>query len=382
MRILLVSDGHLKKELGASKVVIELAEELERLGWRCQLSSLPDLVASHPGEGDARHTALRTFLRQHAAEYDVVDYGHSHLPYPRTEFSPSTLFVARSVLLAYHFVHIKVPVYKTLKARVYDLLYGVRDRARYRDYLRRTDRTLAEADLINVSNDDDSRALVRNGLPPEKIVILPYGLSREMRRAFDHVSGASPGTPTVAFVGTFDSRKGATDLPQIVRQVLEAVPNVRFRFFGTFKSEVDVLARFPRSSRERIGVVPGYSPLELPQMLAECSVGIFPSYVEGFGFGVLEMLAAGLPVIAYDAPGPPMMLRPEYLVKPGDATALARKVVELLASPSTLTAARSWAKERSQQFLWSEIARRTSDVYWERWEQKQRTLTARGSAAK
>ena len=94
-------------------------------------------------------------------------------------------------------------------------------------------------------------------------------------------------------------------------------------------------------------------------------MGIFPSRIEGFGFGVLEMLAAALPVVAYDAPGPPMMLSPYYLVQPGDTVGISRKVVEILSNPSHLQSARQWAKMRSADFPWKRAAQMTSDAYIE-----------------
>jgi glycosyltransferase involved in cell wall biosynthesis len=371
MRILLVSDAHLSRELGASKVVIELAEELERLGWTCRLSSLPELTGTGSIEGDNRARALRAHLQAHAADYDVVDFGYGQLPFPRGDFAPTILLVARSVLLHHHFDNIKIPIDPTWKARVHKLVFGHRERLQHRMYLKSTDRTLAEADLVNVSNDDDETLLVRRGVPKSKIVVLPYGLTTDRQRIFSESSAGLPERPTVAFVGTFDSRKGATDFPKIIKRIVAGVPEARFRLLGTYKSDQEVLTRFPASLRDRIEVVPKYVSAELPRLLESCSVGIFPSYVEGFGFGVLEMLAAGLPVIAYNAPGPPMMLPAKYLVDIGDAAAMSGKVIELLKSRTELLAAREWSKARSRQFLWSDIARRTSEVYRARWQERQ-----------
>ena len=38
-----------------------------------------------------------------------------------------------------------------------------------------------------------------------------------------------------------------------------------------------------------------YQPDALPQLLSDCTVAAFPSYVEGFGLAVVEQLAAGIP---------------------------------------------------------------------------------------
>ena len=77
------------------------------------------------------------------------------------------------------------------------------------------------------------------------------------------------------------------------------------------------------------------------------------------------MLAASLPVLAYDAPGPPMMLPGQFLVPRGAARELASKVVALLTNPDQLSAARTWARRRSRDFTCESAARTTSDVYSE-----------------
>ena len=77
-------------------------------------------------------------------------------------------------------------------------------------------------------------------------------------------------------------------------------------------------------------LVPQFAPDDLPRLLADCTVGAFPSYVEGFGLAVIEQLAAGLPTVAYDAPGPSEILRdalPELLISPGDISSFSEAVV-------------------------------------------------------
>ena len=75
------------------------------------------------------------------------------------------------------------------------------------------------------------------------------------------------------------------------------------------------------------------------------------------------MLASSVPVIAYDSPGPPMMLSSEYLVPRGDINGMASKVAGLLEDLTKLQSARSWAKEQSQRFDWVGVARTTDAKY-------------------
>ncbi|OLP18789.1 hypothetical protein BST81_08600 [Leptolyngbya sp. 'hensonii'] len=378
MKILFCIATPKTRELGAPKILLELAEEMEPLGWHCDILCPLDFVSDRYDAIQVfwnYHLLLRDYLQQHAADYDVVEYDHGFLPFPRSDFPSQTLFVTRAVLLAHHFDRIKIPSARSWKSRLRSWLTLGRDDRQRRLTLERAPRTVAEADLVNVANQDDRAELIRQGIPAEKIVVIPYGMSQSSRPQFDAIPELPPAEPVVAFVGTFDDRKGAADFPAIVAAIAAQVPAVRFRLLGTARSADRVLAHFPQRLRPQIEVVPTYAAADLPQLLTGCAVGIFPSYLESFGFGVLEMLAAAIPVIAYDAPGPPMMLPPEYLVPPGETTALAAKVIHLLHHPQELTTARRLARQRSRQFCWPEIAQQTSQLYQAFWQKRQVPLS-------
>ena len=367
MKILFCTPAPLTKSLGAAKVVVELAEEMRELGWDCDLVCPPDIAG--PGDPTPQQSFaanLYPYLKANSGKYDVVDYDHEYLPFARAEFSPTTLFVARSVLLAQHLDQIAIPVGRNLRSRVGHFFKA---RARQQERCVRIDKAqsiVEKADLVNVSNDHDKAELIRRGLLKEKIVVLPYGISRARRSLFDQVSSKTPPEPVVGFVGTFDYRKGASEFPKIVALVAAAVPKVMFKLFGTkgmFQTEAEIRAHFPLRLQAHLQIMQTYQPEDLPELLSSCSLGIFPSYIEGMPFGVLEMLAASLPVIAYASPGAPMMLPDNLLVPIGSAEALARKVIALLKDEDNLTKARILAKERSQEFTWTVAAYQTDTVY-------------------
>lgn len=374
-KILFCSPGPLVKHLGAPKVIVELVEEMRTLGWMCdavgpnEIRSAQEPPISHADGRRFLHRYsldLRRYLSQHAGEYDVVDYDHVYLPYPRQEFDSKPLFVARSVLLAHHLETIPIPQPRSIRKWIGRVVKGQMRRSARQEMVQAATRTIEQADLVNVSNAEDKAELIRRGIAGDKIVVLPFGLSDARRTLFDRVSSDVPAQLMVAFVGTFDYRKGAREFPTLVRSVVAAVPEARFRLLGTqgmFKTEQEILRHFPSQLRSRIEVLPRFAPEELPDLLAACSLGVFPSHMEGFPFGVLEMLAASLPVIAYDAPGPPMMLPAPYLVPRGDVDAMSEKVVALLRDERKLRDARQWAKQQAEPFRWKMVARETSEAY-------------------
>ncbi len=369
-KILFCSHVQKSKELGGSKVVVELAEAMHEIGWDCQVICPADIAAPEDSSPLAHFPSnLRQHLRCHAEEYDVVDYDHAHLPYPRSEFSSGTLMVARSVILAHHLAAIRIPQPSGIRTAIGRIIRGhARDQWKQKA-IERAQTTVEHADLVNVSNDADKAELMRHGIDAFKIAVIPYGISSVRRPMFNEISSKPPVAPVVAFVGTFDYRKGAKEFPDIVSSIAASVPGVRFKLMGTkglFQTEEKVRSHFSRHVQQQIEVIPTYQSDDLPQMLSCCSIGIFPSHMEGFGFGVLEMLAASVPVIAYDAPGPPMMLPSNYLVPRGHAAALADKTISLLQDQTALENARVWAKQQSQTFAWDLIAQQTSDLYAKR----------------
>jgi glycosyltransferase involved in cell wall biosynthesis len=369
MKLLLVSQNPLTTSRGAPKVLIELADALRAQGSVCDLISPAELSLPPLADNNDRMRfveRLADHLEQVASEYDVVDYDAMYLPADRRRFSPTTLMVARSVLLPHHSERIKVPTHTTLRSRLSALLRGRKRAKEWRQMMEMATGTIAQADLVNVSNAMDRDELVRCGVPAEKIVVLPFGLSTSRRAAFEAVTSSPSSPPIVAFVGTFDYRKGACDFGDIFAGIKSAVPDARLRLLGTaglMQTAEQVLSFFPKHLRHDVEVHPFFDPQKLPHMLADVSVGVFPSYIEGFGFGVLEMLAAGLPVIAYDAPGPPEMLPPKWLVPRGDTANMAARVTECLRNSTSLNAARQEARQLSLPFSWENIAQQTIASY-------------------
>jgi glycosyltransferase involved in cell wall biosynthesis len=353
LRMLFCSPVPVDLRLGAAKVYVEVAAAVRQLG--CETTVV----------GPDETGPLRDYLRAHAAQYDVVEYEHNRLPFPRSDFPARTLFVARSVLLTHHHLDLPIPLRPGLRARVGHWLFGRSRRRRVERFAAAATTTCREADLVNVPNPDDVVALAAHGVPSENVLVLPFGLTADRRAALARAAAAPP-TPTIAFVGTFDPRKGMRDFPQIVGQVCNAIPAARFKLIGTrgmLHTADEVMAVFPHRFRPRIEVIPAFDPADLPGLLAGCAVGVFPSAIEGFPFSVLEMLAAGLPVVAYRVPGPPVMLPDDYLASRGDTATVADKLIALLGDPARLTAARAWAMARAADFRWEDIARRTLDRY-------------------
>jgi len=75
---------------------------------------------------------------------------------------------------------------------------------------------------------------------------------------------------------------------------------------------------------------------DIPDLLNAVDLGILSSQYEGCPNGILECMAAGLPIVGSDIPGIREALGPKgysCLAPPGDAEALADRILELLTKP-------------------------------------------------
>lgn len=376
MRALFCCPNELKRELGGPKILIELIEELQLLGWDCTLLGKAETLekaAKFGLETTDYSQALKKVLQTSASNYDVVEFEHLYLPYDRAEFPQKTLFVTRASLLAHHYLKIQLPRFHTLKDWLdfrQRLFLGKRH---FKALVQIAQITIQNADLANVANTKDQEELIENGIPEIKTAVIPYGMSRSHRTLFKvDRTKPLPEKPIIAFIGTFDVRKGAADLPQIMREIWKTKPEARFKLLGLagqFQKEDEIRARLPRKKSSQVMIKMKYRASELPSLLEDCSLGIFPSYIESFGFGVLEMLAASLPVVAYNSPGPPVMLPKEWLVEQGNKKAMAQKVIDFL--NQQLPPLQQKAYQLSEPFSWENIAKETAAVYQKHWELKQ-----------
>jgi phosphatidylinositol alpha-mannosyltransferase len=100
--------------------------------------------------------------------------------------------------------------------------------------------------------------------------------------------------------------------------------------------------------------IPAPDRMQLLQLLSEATLAVSPAlYGESFGIVLVEALASGTPVVATSNPGYSSILTGEgtdLLVPPGDAYALAQKIVELLGNEKNRGAYGDWGREHAQQF--------------------------------
>jgi glycosyltransferase involved in cell wall biosynthesis len=361
----MVSHVPLIRELGAGRVQLELAEEMRALGHDVQTFDARDAGGRRGFE-----KAAREFVKAHRASFDVVDAHHGALPYSKRDLGLDGLLVARTSGLYSFYVS-----FRRMELRRWrKLVPGNRFahmRLLLRDQLsaRRCRASLEHADLLlPLTRAEQWYIRQRLGIT-QRCVPIPNGLTDRHAEAL--AAAALPSSERlrareVAFIGAWSARKGAADWPRIIDRTRALAPGARFRFVGTGSPD-EIVRRDLGGAGAWVDIVPSYRAEELPSLLARSTAAALPSYTEGWGLGLLEGLAAGLPSAAYDVSGPHAMLghtTPSQLVAPGDTDGLAELLATALnADTRAYEELSRRALEVAGRFRWPTIAADTISAY-------------------
>ena len=378
LRILAIVNLPWDPRLGAARVWIELAEQWTAAGHTVEKFCLTDAFpypTKSRGLAGLRQLLFpyraRQFVRQNAFRFDVIDALIGTFPFSKESVRFQGLLVARSVGL-YRLYHRFV---QASQAKWRDQPRGKLLGSFFYNFVdqqlrRNSDRAIRYCDLVNLPNEDEIEPLRSPPNFHRPTMVQPYGLNEESRLVF---AGAveQPAErlqqKQICFVGAWSVRKGSRDWPEIIRRLLSASPDVHLMFLGTMADEQTVLQDLQLSNPGNVRSVSTYEPAELPGLLRSCVLGLFPSYIEGFPFALLEQLAAGIPVVAYDVGGPRHILRElggKWLVNEGDTKAMAERALEVLGMNAAEYAALSdRCRFVAGQFHWESVASETLRQY-------------------
>jgi glycosyltransferase involved in cell wall biosynthesis len=174
--------------------------------------------------------------------------------------------------------------------------------------------------------------LVGEGVEREKVVVIPNGIDLE---PFDVPRTTALG-PIVTTVANLRPGKGHDVLLRAAARVLRQRPDVTFQFVGegSLRSELEreaedlAISAAVRFLGHRTNV---------PAILRGSTAFAFPSFMEAFPNGVMEAMAAEIPVVASAVGGIPELVehgRNGLLVPPGDEVALADALMSVLGDRS------------------------------------------------
>lgn len=189
------------------------------------------------------------------------------------------------------------------------------------------------------------------GVDPARVTVIPRGVPRPPATTPPTLAELGlPQGPLVVNVGRLAPQKGQVLLVEAFATVLETVPNAHLAILGREgESSADVAAAIDRHGLTDSVTLVGHTT-RVADYLGNAHVFAFASLMEGLGTAVLEAMAIGVPVVAFDIPPVREATvdgRFGTLVPVGDVAGLASALTGHLAAGRRVDApARDWVRER------------------------------------
>lgn len=187
-------------------------------------------------------------------------------------------------------------------------------------------------------------------MPPDRVQVLPPGVDTErFKPGLDGSNvradaGIAPDAPLVALIARFQDVKGHDVFQAMARRVADHIPAARFIVAGenvhgksaddAYKGRILAAQQSDPILRERL-VYLGFRP-DAERVIAAADVVVCSSHFESYGMVNVEAMASGKPVVSTRKGGPSETVddgETGFLVDPGDAEGLAKRVILLLNDP-------------------------------------------------
>lgn len=199
-----------------------------------------------------------------------------------------------------------------------------------------------------------AQLLQESGVTRRRATVLAAGGSKgvDLQRFHPPPIPTCVGPVTLGFIGRLAADKGLTALVAGLDAVRQSYPDARLVVIG----EIDTADPPPASVIARLADDPAVSMLgwrtDVPELLRDLDVLVFPSAREGLPNAVIEAAASGVPAVGWGVTGVRDAIADGYsgvLVPPGDIDAFARstrELVEFVRAPGSPwpEQARQWAQ--------------------------------------
>jgi glycosyltransferase involved in cell wall biosynthesis len=223
--------------------------------------------------------------------------------------------------------------------------------------------------FIAVSEATKRRLHLCLGLRPDQIHVVPNGvdLADYPPQSVEKPSRKT-GTKSLVCVGRLAPYKNVGHAIETVKILLLRGQRVDLQIIGDGPDEARL-----RKLAEELGVIEHVNFLGFAserraviKLMSDADVLVSPSMFEGFGMVLLEGMAAGTPVVAYDLEAYrdfAVNQQNSLLVRPGRVDLLAEAVQSVLSDEQLSSSMIRSGLETARRFSWKEIARRARDVY-------------------
>ncbi|XP_020532544.2 phosphatidylinositol N-acetylglucosaminyltransferase subunit A isoform X4 [Jatropha curcas] len=223
--------------------------------------------------------------------------------------------------------------------------------------------TLADVtQAICVSHTSKENTVLRSGLPPEKVFVIPNAVDTAMFKP----SPERPGGDEIVIVviSRLVYRKGADLLVEVIPEVCRLHPNVRFVVGGDGPKRVRLEEmREKHSLQDRVEMLGAVPHAHVRSVLISGHIFLNSSLTEAFCIAILEAASCGLLTVSTRVGGVPEVLPDDMIVlaepDPGDMVQAIRKAISILPKidPQVMH------DRMKKLYNWHDVAKRTEIVY-------------------
>jgi glycosyltransferase involved in cell wall biosynthesis len=205
------------------------------------------------------------------------------------------------------------------------------------------------ADNVFVINPLTKSILMLLGFDNTKVTITSNGISlneipkKEFKKKY-----------TACFMGRLVKQKGVYDLIKIWKLVVEFIPNAKLIILGHGPEEKKLKEIIQKEKLQKNIFLLGYKiGKEKYKYLKQSRIFIFPSHKESWSISIMEAIACGLPVVAYDLPEYKKIYGKKIItVNLLDIKHFSSKVLKILENERIYPSLTDWA----QKYDWEKIA--------------------------
>ena len=215
------------------------------------------------------------------------------------------------------------------------------------------------ARVIAVSPDQPELLQRIHGVDPSRITLIPNGVAPQF-----YWTGRRPPDPSRAFrllaVGRLAPQK---NLSLLLRAVSLMRQPVEVRIVGDGEERSMLQAQIDDLRLRNVELCGAKSGEALVQAYRWADAFVLTSVKESTGLVLLEAFAAGLPVVATDAPGVRHTVGADGILVPPDAERLAEALDRLVSDPDAWATWASRSSARARQHPWSPQLTALEDLY-------------------
>ncbi|XP_040998386.1 phosphatidylinositol N-acetylglucosaminyltransferase subunit A isoform X1 [Juglans microcarpa x Juglans regia] len=223
--------------------------------------------------------------------------------------------------------------------------------------------TLADvSQAICVSHTSKENTVLRSGLPPEKVFVIPNAVDTAMFKPA--LERPSDNEIVIVVISRLVYRKGADLLVEVIPEVCRLYPNVRFIVGGDGPKRVRLeQMREKHSLQDRVEMLGAVPHAQVRSVLISGHIFLNSSLTEAFCIAILEAASCGLLTVSTRVGGVPEVLPDDMVVlaepDPSDMVLAIKKAISILPTidPQVMH------NRMKKLYNWHDVAKRTEIVY-------------------